>query len=261
MLRRSRAWVGTRIAACCLAAARFAAADPSPHVLAQTGAGSWLHAGSDHVAISRELPGAALESEAVRLVFVGFAAAPRVRVSTRQASGTRLDSLDSLSPFASPCPPNEPSGPCWSTQPLRLTPDALDRAYEPAHERSLEAELGGELQVESAGLVLGSWRVGAPNSPLFAGFGRLGARLRVRILRVTPGGMPTIGGDVAAAEQLARSELLASNKLWAQCGVDLQGQSGFDIQVVDPPPVQLPDREMRRGTGMFCPDRQYENPG
>jgi hypothetical protein len=241
-LRRFRARFETRIAAFCLAAAHCAAADPSPHVLAQTGAGSWLHAGSDHVAFSRELPGAAgaaFELEAVRLVFGGFAAAPRVRVSTRQASGSPLDSLDSMSLVRSPCPSNETSGSCWSTAPLRLTPDALDRAYEPAHERSLEAELGGELQVEAAGQVLGTWRVGAPHSPLFAGFDRLGARLRVRILRITPGGMPTIGGDIATAVQLARSELLASSKLWAQCGVDLQGQSGFDIQVVDPPPVEL----------------------
>ncbi|MEO6601878.1 MAG: hypothetical protein ABIQ16_18515 [Polyangiaceae bacterium] len=210
--------------------------------MAQTSAGSWLQPSVDHLAFSREFPGylgAAFESEAVRLVFSGFATAPRVRVSTHQADGTPLDSLAALSLVASPCPPNETSGSCWSTQPLRLAPDALDRAYEPVRARSLEAELGGELQVEASGQVLGTWRVGAPHSPLFAGIGRLGARLRVRVLRVTPGGMPTIGGDAGTAVQLIRAELRASSKLWSQCGVDLQGQSGFDIQVVDPPPVQL----------------------
>jgi hypothetical protein len=240
--RGSRAWLAARIAALCIAASRFGSAGSTEHVLAQLSAGTWLHPSTDHVAFSTELPGVqsgASESEAVRLVFIGFAAAPRVRVSTRQASGTALDALDALSLVASACPPNEALGPCWSTPPLRLAPDLLDRGYAPAHERSLEAELGGELQVEAAGRMLGTWRVGAPHSPLFAKLGRLSARLRVRILRVAPGGVPTIGGDVGTAMQLARAEVLAASRLWAQCGVDLQGPAGLDIQVVDPPPVQL----------------------
>src|SRR5450432_4148355 len=138
-LRRSSVVFALPVAALCLAASHLAAGAALPHVLAQTGDGSWLHPRSDHVALSRELPGAvasASESEAVRLVFVGFAGAPQVRVSTRQASGTALDSLNALSVVVSQCPPEE-TGPCWSTQPLRLTPDALDRAYEPVRGRSL----------------------------------------------------------------------------------------------------------------------------
>jgi hypothetical protein len=243
MSRRGyHAWLATRTVALCLAVSRFGAAGSVEHALAQLNDGTWLHPNTDHVALSTELPGAgseASETEAVRLVLVGFTRAPQIRVSTRQANGGSLDSLDALSLVASACPPNDASGPCWSTPRLRLAPDALDRAFVPAHGRSIEAELGGEFQVEAAGRVQGAWRVGAPHSPVFAGLARLGARLRVRILRVVPGGVPTIGGDAGAAVQLARSEVLAASKLWAQCGVDLQGQAGADIQVVDPPPVQL----------------------
>jgi hypothetical protein len=241
--RRRRFWLAARVAALGLSASLAALAGSAEHVVALTGAGSWLHAGRDHVAFSRELPsteaaGRATEPEALRLVFVGFAAAPAVRVSTRQASGSPLDALTPAL-VAAPCPPGEVSGACWATAPLRLTPDGLDRAYSAAHERSLEAELGGQLQVEGAGHVLAAWRVGAPHSSLFSGLGRLNAHLRVRILRVSPGGMPSIGGDAAEAVRLARQEVLSASKLWAQCGVDLQGPAGLDVQVVDPPPVQL----------------------
>ncbi len=240
--RTRRIWFGTRVAALCLAASGLGSAGPAEQVLAQLSDGTWLYPNRDRVALSSELPRAAGESsepEAARLVFVGFTTPPRVRVSTRRANRTPLDQLAALPLVASACPPDEASGPCWATPPLRLTPDALDRAYVAAHERSLEAELGGILQVETGGRVLGAWRVGAPHSPGFAGLGRLSAHLRVRVLRVVPGGMPSIGGDVAAALQLVQSEVLAANKLWAQCGVDLQGQGGLDVQVVDPPPMQL----------------------
>ena len=241
-LHLARAWVGAPLLVLGFAASRLCAAGPAAQVFGQLNDGSWLRPGTDHVSFSTEFPGTeheAPEGEALRLVLVGFVATPWVRVSTRQASGAPLDSLDSLSLVASACPPQEAPGSCWATPPLRLTPDPLDRAYEPVRGRSLEAELGGELQVEVGGRPIGAWRVGAPHSRLFAGFSRLSARLRVRILRVAPGGMPAIGGDAGTAVQLARNEVLAASKLWAQCGVDLQGLAGVDIQVVDPPPVQL----------------------
>ncbi len=233
------------LVAACLFGSSVAAATSGERVVALSGAGAWLHAGSDHVAFSREFPGPVglvQESEALRLVFVGFTSAPSIRVSTRQASGGALDHLDALALSPAACPADESSiesRSCWSTAPLRLTPDTLDRAYRAARERSLEAELGGEFRVEVAGQVLGAWRVGAPHGPSFGNLGRLSARLRVRIVRVAKAGMPSIGGDAGAALLLAQRELLAASKLWAQCGVDLLGPTGADIQVVDPPPVQL----------------------
>ena len=238
-MTRRRLWLVPLVL--CSLVPRVRAEGSGQHVLALTGAGTWLTPGRDHVAVSREFPdpAASAEPETVRLVFVGFAAAPQIRVDTRQANGSALDSTGTLSLAAWPCPASEAADRCWATLPLRLTPDALDRAYAPLHERSLEADLGGELQAEAGGVVLGSWRVGAPHDPLFVGVERLSARLRVRILRVAHGGTPAVGGDTATAIQVARREVLASSKLWAQCGVDLQGPAGLDIQVVDPPPVQL----------------------
>jgi len=99
--------------------------------------------------------------------------------------------------------------------------------------------LGGKLWVEVAGEPLASWPVGAPHSAVFSGIERLSVKLRVRILRVTPGGAPSIGGDSGTALSLAQSEIQAASKLWAQCGIDLRGPAGPDIQVVDPPPIQL----------------------
>ncbi len=227
-----------RVFALSVIASRVAAADPGRSVVALSGAGAWLEPGRDHVALSREFPelASSAESEALRLVFVGFAQSPRFEVSTRHSSGAPLDFLNALSLVAWPCPPGA-AGPCWATVPVRLSPDRLDRAYGAVHARSLEAELGGQLQVAVAGEVLGAWRVGAPHSPVFAGLDRLSAHLRVRVLRVAPGGMPSIAGDTGAALGLMRQEVTSASKLWAQCGVDLQ--ANLDVQVVDPPATPL----------------------
>jgi len=242
--RARRVWFLTRLVASALWAANLAHAEPgAARVVAQSGAGTWLTSNRDHVAISRELPtnaAGASEGEAVRLVFVGFASAPRqVRISTRRSGGQLLDTLSEPKLTLATCPPGSSSGSCWATPALRLTPDRLDREYTVARERSLEAELGGELQVESEQQALGAWRVGAPHSPAFAGLDRLSLKLRVRVLRLAPGGEPSIAGDAGSALLLARREVLAASQIWAQCGIDLQGPAGVEVQVVDPPPIQL----------------------
>lgn len=213
-------------------------------VFAQSANGSWLSAGRDHVALSRDLPSAeagAADSEAVRLVFAGGDRAPsQIRVSTRRASGTVLDALAEPELTKAVCPPGSAANAsCWATAPLRLTPDRLDRDYAPVRDRSLEAELGGQLSVETAGQPLASFAVGAPHSAAYAGIERLSVKVRVRVLRVAPGGAPAIGGDTGTALSIAKRELQAASKLWAQCGIDLQGPGGPEIQVVDPPPIQL----------------------
>lgn len=208
-----------------------------------SGTGGWLEADRDHVALSREMPSAlghAAEPEAVRVVFVGFLVPPAgVRLSTQRRDGFLLDSAFDPKLTSFGCPPGSAPGPCWATEPLRLTPDRLDRDYAVARQRSLEAELGGELQVYAASQALGGWRVGTPHSALFAPFERFRLSLRVRVLRIAPNGAPAIGVDEKAALRIAQNELLAASKLWSQCGIDLLGPAGSDIQVVDPPPVQL----------------------
>lgn len=215
-------------------------AESAPRVAVQVG-DAWL-AASEPVFLSRDFPSSKQgvgERDALRLVLVGYAEEPaRVRITSRHAAGGILDALadPTLSPAA--CPPGS-AGRCWATQPLRLTPDHLDRDYSLARERSLEGELGGLLQVEVSGQAIGSFRVAGPRSPAFAGVERLSAKLRVRIPRLVPGGPPVVGATVAGALSVVRKELSAANRLWAQCGVDLFGPAGPDIQVVDLPPTQL----------------------
>ncbi|MEO7035401.1 MAG: hypothetical protein ABI548_15850, partial [Polyangiaceae bacterium] len=204
---------------------------------------TWVDATRGHLALSRDqpttTPAAALESEAVRLVFSGFSGIPvAVRVRSQRENGALLDALAEPTLHAWPCPPHI-SGSCWATEPLRLTPDRLDRDYFAVRERSLQADLGGQILVEASGQTLGSWWVGAPHSVLFAGAERFALKLRVRILRVAAGGAPAVGADVASAISRARAEVQAASRLWAQCGIDVQGPHGADIQVVDPPPIAL----------------------
>ncbi|HEY3665999.1 MAG TPA: hypothetical protein VGL19_08370, partial [Polyangiaceae bacterium] len=240
------AWCGLWVV---LSSTPVAALEPPParvFVLANDGQ-TWREPGRDHLALSRELPSqldpakaVPLEPEAVRLVFSGLGSTPgSVHLSTRRSNGALLDALADPALSSWPCPPTVPAGPCWSTQPIRLTPDRLDRDYVAARDRSLEAELGGDLRVELSGRALGEWQVGAPHSPVFSGLERLSLKLRVRILRVNAGGAPAIGEDTSSALALARAEVQAAGKLWAQCGVDLSGPLGPDVQVVDPPPIQL----------------------
>ncbi len=215
-------------------------------VLALAGDGAWLEANHSHLTISREMPRPVsldkneTERDAVRLVFVGVGAPPGpVQISSRRSDGSLIDTLPGLALLPWACPPGSPIGACWATLPVRLTPDRLDRDYAAAKERSLEAALGGELRVESAGRVLERFQVGGPRSLAFASYDRLAAKLRVRILRVSPGGAPAVGSDNASALRIARAEVASAGRLWAQCGIDLEGPTGADVEVVDPPPTEL----------------------
>ena len=234
---------------CALSLPRPVLAEP-PSAVRVVGLGAdgvWLEPNSSHLAISHELPepwspdrGQSTEPDAVRLVFVGLGASPgRIRLSTLRRDDSLIDSLDSPALAPCECPPGSPAQPCWATPPVRLTPDRLDRDYPAAKERSLEAALGGALRVESSSSTLARFLVGSPKSPAFAAYDRLSAKLRVRILRVTAGGAPAIGNDDASALRIARAEVAAASRLWAQCGIDLEGPSGPNIQVVDPPPAEL----------------------
>ncbi len=228
-----------------LCATHLALADGSDvRAFAQAADGSWLRGAQDHVALSRDLPSAESgpsDTETVRLLFSGYSSVPtQVRVNTRRQSGLLLDTLAEPKLAKAACPAaSTAGGSCWVTAPLRLTPDRLDRDYSLARDRSLEAELGGQLAVEVAGQSLASWPVGAPHGAAFVGIERLSVKIRMRVLRLTPGGAPSIGGDSGTALSIARSEIQAASRLWAQCGIDLLGPGGPDIQVVDPPPIQL----------------------
>jgi hypothetical protein len=239
----------SRVLACVwFSASPALAADPSAaRVIALSADGTTVDPTRGHLAISRDIPKAlgadptdGDDADPVRLVFSGLGGSPEaVRLTTHRTDDTLLDTLSSPKLSTSACPPGSAAGPCWSTLPLRLTLDRLDRDYAAARERSLQAALGGDLRVEIAGQAVAHWRIGGSSSSGFASYERLRAKLRVRVLRATPGGVPAIGADAASARSMARTEVEAAGALWAQCGIDLGGPTGPDIEVVDPPPVAL----------------------
>jgi hypothetical protein len=244
-LARPAAWALLTCAAFSTARVQAEAA-PTARVLGLSAEGAWLDADKSHLSIARALPeplkdaSAGNEEDATRLVLVGFGANPgSIALATRRADGSSLDALPSvtLSPWA--CPPSNASGPCWATLPLRLTIDRLDRDYPAAKGRALEAALGGELLVAREGRVLERFRVGGPMSPAFSAYERLRAKLRVRILRVSPGGAPAIGRDAGSASGRARADVAAGGRRWPNGAIDLAGPKGPDVEVVDPPPSAL----------------------
>jgi hypothetical protein len=61
----------------------------------------------------------------------------------------------------------------------------------------------------------------------------------MRLVRLSPGGSPPIGGNDAAAMELGREEIRTTSGLWGQCGVHFGADADLDVQVVDPPPPYL----------------------
>jgi hypothetical protein len=127
---------------------------------------------------------------------------------------------------------------CVQTPLIRVTADAQDADYANARGRSLEGELGGQLQISGQQGLLASLVVGGPRE-LKVGSGVLQASLRVRIVRTFPGGVPPFGRDDSAAVALLQGEIHTANQLWGQCGITFGDESALDIAVVDPPPPYL----------------------
>lgn len=126
---------------------------------------------------------------------------------------------------------------------LRLVADEVDARAPGVADRVLRAGLGDELRVRSDDRVLLRARVGAA-----AGLGlrppardgvALRGRLRVRVLRLWPGGPPSIGRDEAHALALARAQVAAASEAWAQCGVTFGDGRDADVALADPPPAWI----------------------
>jgi len=65
------------------------------------------------------------------------------------------------------------------------------------------------------------------------------ADIRIRILRVRPGGLPAIGADTESAIRLGREQGAVANEIWLQCFLSFGDPDRADVQVVDPPPPTL----------------------
>ncbi len=160
-----------------------------------------------------------------------------VDVESYGSSGVRLDGLTHVPLKAEPCKALA-GGRCFSTAPLRLVVDDVDRSHPLARGRALRAEVGGALVVRSGGRkqVL---RVKGPRKSAIGPIGRYRAKIRPIVLRLGAGGAPAIGGNDAGAVQMMRSELAVSSSIWGQCGVSFGDTSKLDVLVVDPPPPWL----------------------
>jgi hypothetical protein len=164
--------------------------------------------------------------------------------------GARVDSVPRLNLARSTCPRPYAAVRCWTSAPLRLVIDDVDRDHPLVADRSIKAEVGGAIVVRSDGRKAQMIRVLGPrvlprdifdekaSSPP-ASIGRLRATLRPFVVRVIPGGAPAIGGTDIGAVDALRAELGAASAIWGQCGITFGDPRQLDVRLVDPPPSHL----------------------
>ncbi len=164
-----------------------------------------------------------------------------IAVESLNALGTRVDVIPRLPLVQSPCVRISPGSRvrCWSSAPLRLVIDDVDRTHPLVADRSIKAELGGAIVLRDDGRKAQMVRVLGPRTSPVGPIGRLLATLRPFVVRVTAGGAPAIGGTDAGAVEALRSELGAASAIWGQCGVTFGEARTIDVHAVDPPPSHL----------------------
>lgn len=218
-------------------------------VIAVDAFGEQVDLARSHAAISRRLPAFLDEAgssdadpDSLRWVLVGpdVHLPGAVKLVALRPDGSVLDEIESLplSPVA--CPASQPAGVvCRTTEFVRATGDRIDRVHPESAARSLRAEVGGRIVLSVGRRKAAGIRVGGPRRTAFGAIERLRARLRMHVLRSTPSGMPSLGGDEAGAMAIARGEIDAASGLWGQCGIHFGDPRQAEIFVRDPPPPHL----------------------
>lgn len=130
-----------------------------------------------------------------------------------------------------------PSVPFRSTF-VRLVADAIDAEAPGVSDRVLRVALGDAVRatyVDAAGRAASTSLRVIPSAA--AGGERVlyRGRLRVRVLRNTVGGTPSVGASEADGLRLAREQVEIANEAWAQCGLTFGPPESADVAVVDPP--------------------------
>lgn len=213
-------------------------------------AGGRVDLATSHASFSRSTPAELAlpdsspepDTDALSWVVAGPAASlpDRVDVVSTRPDGARLDQLAQVALHPMSCPAGFGAGiECRGTRLIRAVFDAVDRDHPSVTQRSLRAEVGGRLRVRIAGRLAASIRVGGPRSSALGDLARYRGRLRVRVVRLSPGGDPPIGADAASAVALARAEVDIASQVWGQCGVHFGLAGDLDVAVVDPPPAHL----------------------
>lgn len=208
-------------------------------LVALDGTGAAVDFARSHASLSRSLPVDPVDLEALSFVVAGSALPKVLAVSSFRADRSPLDTLGDVTLEPRPCPPAlGAQASCAGTKPIKSAGDAIDRSHPGASEHSLLAEVGGQLMVgvEQSMAVL---KVGGPRQSSLGPLPRHRGKLRMRLVRMTPGGAPPVGGDDRGAHFVARNELSTANALWGQCGVVFGSEGELDVQIVDPPGPHL----------------------
>ncbi len=124
---------------------------------------------------------------------------------------------------------------------IRLVGDRMDETAPGVRNQVLRVALRDHVEaryVSKRGVLRQSIRVGRPTHEESALAARR-ATLRLRVLRMTRGGTPTIGGNERRALELAREQVRIANEIWLQCAIDFGAPTEADIAVVSPPPPAL----------------------
>ncbi len=159
-------------------------------------------------------------------------------VSTRPG-GKTLDRLEDVPLSPAPCPAGVPeSRQCAHTELIRASGDEIDVAHPTVRGQALRAEVGGRITAAVEGAEA-SLAVGGPRRTSVGPIERFRVRLRVRVVRLWPGGAVPIGSDPAGAITRMAHELEVASGLWGQCGIHFGPPEQLDILVVDPPPAHL----------------------
>ncbi|MFZ5897307.1 MAG: hypothetical protein ACOY0T_40005 [Myxococcota bacterium] len=221
--------------------------------------GSQVDLTTSHASISRVLPSflinddaGASDADALRWVAIGEedTLPARVDVVSTGADGQKLDTLSNVELWELPCPSHTGAAfACRATPLLRATADRIDRGHPESSGRSLRAEVGGRLSVHVAGRKIASISVGGPRITAVGPIDRLRARLKVHVLRSSPGGAPSVGFDDQRALALVRAEVATASLLWGQCGIHFGPSKELAVELVDPPPPYL----LAIGCGMALP--------
>ncbi|HEX7668736.1 MAG TPA: hypothetical protein VF395_04095, partial [Polyangiaceae bacterium] len=249
-----------------VSAPRAAQAEPGARgceLRAYDSSGELVSPDSSHASLSRTLPpdvarvvDGSPDMDALSWVAVCPAGTlPKsLSIDSLRPSGEPLDGLRSVVLARSPCPPGVPmlagkNLECASTGPIRASVDLVDRAYPAKLGGSVIAEVGGRLVVTAEDGATTTLFVGGPRphpAPGSSGAAstsetseRYRARLRFHVVRASPGGSASVGGNDAGAETVARTEARTAGLLWGQCGIHFGPDAELSLEVVDPPPRYL----------------------
>jgi hypothetical protein len=129
----------------------------------------------------------------------------------------------------------------FRSQYLRLVGDEVDVRAQGVRDRVLHVALRDRVVIRyraQSGALTTEYRVGEPGSSKSVRAAR-SVTLAVRILRVRPGGLPSVGVDDESAIRLGREQVRVANEIWLQCFVSFGDPREADVRIVDPPPPTM----------------------